>query len=280
MVNISASPSNEFFGRVNLVDTAYSSVCEILFDLVRTSEEWKKSLDKDLATILLTGILAETESFLSSSTTARAFETASRLQELGAAHSDIIEHLFKQKSYADVKVLGRILGNLELDTVHQMAWASVGKSDFELVEANPEDIDDWTDQLLRHANGADTVILLVEHPEKTIIQLRFAEEGMTLKADLLEKTGLTGSTETVKNGLDFEIPKKSIMEIQMKFLRALADTQEERLGLSPGTKIEKAELSPRAQDSVPKKSQASGQSSSPAEPKNVPFEVPGEESEK
>ena len=118
------------------------------------------------------------------------------------------------------------------------------------------------------------VVLFVEHPEKTIIQLRFAEEGMTLKSDLLEKAGLTGSAETVKNGLDFEIPKKSIMEIQMKFLRALADVQEERLGLSPGTEIEKAELAPRSTTKEhAKKSVQAPSNISPAEPKNVPFDT-------
>lgn len=276
VVNISVSPANEFFGNVNLVDPSRSAVCEILFELLEQNKSLVKFLDKQIATELLTGIIAQTDSFLDPVTTATSFEAASRLQALGADQSDIIEHIFKKKSLQTLKVWGRILGNLELDMVHRIAWSGLAKADFELADAKPEHIGDMVGELLRHTKGAELVALFVEHKKKSVIQVRSSNSNVNF-ADLQKFLG--GSGELVRGGLDFEIEKKSVAEIQYQMLKLLVDFQKQRLQIPEEIEIQKMDITDLpdihpAQTELPL-SQKNGEKEVLATPPaHIPFEAP------
>ena len=252
------------------MDAAASSVCELLAEIIFENNVWKTTLDAETATMILTGIVAETESFLAQSTSARAFELAAKLQELGAAQSDVIENLYKQKTFRNLKVLGRLLNNLALDRKHQMSWTKISDSDFELIDATPDDIDGWIDQLLRHINGADFVAMFVEPREKSVVMIRLN----SCEIDLSELQKLFPEKfQTVRNGVYFEFGKNSISEIQAPVLRALADLQERRLRIAPGTAIEKAELIEKSDDTPPRPATINEKKFNPRAPENVPFET-------
>ncbi len=270
IINISVSPSNEFFGRVNLVDASASAVCELLTDIITTDPEFKKHLDTELSTTLLSGILAATESFLAPNTSARAFEFAAELQSRGANQSDIIEYLFKQKSFANLRVLGRLLGNLQLDQAHRMAWTNLTASDLELTETTFEDLDGWTGQLLRHVNGTDIVVAFVEKEEDALIQIRTGNE---LHLDALANM-FEGSVTKVLHGFDLLIAGKSVPEIQSHALRIVADWQERRLRMEK-TDIHKMTLDELSisQKQEPEK-ELKKSSPEPHVPENIPFEIP------
>ncbi len=272
VINISASPANQFFGKVNLVDPSKSSVCEILFELLEKNDFLLEHMDSRLATILLTGILAETETFLSSSTTAGALEAAARLQTMGAHQSEIIEHLFKMKSLATLKLWGRILGNLEMDPVHRITWSNVVKADFELAEAVPEDTDVIADQLLRYTKGVELAVLFLEGKKKTVIQIRSAIPAIQF-SDLQNHLG--GGGALVQGGMDFEIPKKGVAEVQFEVLRLLVQFQKKRLHIPEEIEIQKTDLSETvspAQTSLPIETQAPAVSPTP--PSEIPFDAP------
>jgi len=270
IVNISVSPANEFFGRVNLVDASASSVCEILTDIIKTEPEFEKHLDANLSTMLLSGVLAATDSFLASNTSARSLELAADLQSRGANQSEVIEYLFKQKSFANLRVLGRLLGNLQLDPKHQMAWTNLTGSDFELTETTFDDLDGWSGQLLRHINGADVVITFIEKEEDALIQIRTGNE-----IDLLALSdSFEGNIVSVPHGFNVTFPKKSVPEIQSHVLRTVADWQERRL------RMEKTDIRKITLDELAIKKEEEVQpllkiaEPMPQAPENIPFEIP------
>jgi nanoRNase/pAp phosphatase (c-di-AMP/oligoRNAs hydrolase) len=269
-INISANPSNEFFGKVNLVNPAASSVCEVLADF--TLNYFPEAINEQIATIFLTGILSETESFLSSTTTAKSLTLAAQLQEIGASQSEIIEHLFKEKTFANLRVLGRMMNNLQLDPIHHMAWSMMTHPDFELTETEAKDIDGWSDNLLRHTNGADFLIFFVAHPDKTVVQLRSATGNL----DFSDIGQQFPDTEIVKNGINVLFEKQSITDIKGNFLRKCAYFQEQNLQLEPGLPIQKTEIMAPLQykkiDTDPmilKK-----ETGAPLPPENLPFDAP------
>ncbi|MCF7812782.1 hypothetical protein K9M59_04310 [Candidatus Gracilibacteria bacterium] len=278
IVNISASPSAESFGRVNLIDPSQTSVCEILSSFFRNQKDF--SFSKDIATMLLTGIIERTGSFLKPTTSASGLEAASILQQTGADQSQIIEHIFKKKSLSTLKVWGRVLSNLELDTVHRLAWSAVTKADFELVDSEASDTGPMIDELLRYTKGAELTALFLEKKDETFVQIRASHTPLDFSA--LQKY-LGGAGEIVSEGLDIHLEKKSVAEVEYQILQLLVDFQKSRLHIAPDIGIQKTELSPEnkspAQTSFPILQHRSQPEVSPTPPAEIPFEAPGQTSQ-
>lgn len=272
IVNISVSPSNDFFGRVNLTDVSRSAVCEVLFDLFQSTEPFSGFIDEDIATLLLAGIIERTGSFQEPGTTASAFEAASGLQARGAAQSDIIEHLFKMKSLPTLKIWGRVLGNLEFDPVHKVIWSGIGKADFELAEAESTDIEDMTGELLRHMKGAELAVLFIEEKSGARVSLRSSAPNINF-SELNRALG--GAGEMVTHGLDFFLEKRTLAEIQFQLLQLVIDFQKRRLHIPEDVEIQKEELlqaDPAQTSFLPQKTE--GPTISPTPPANIPFDAP------
>lgn len=273
IINVATSPANEFFGRVNYVDASASAICELLTDLFSSEPTFEKNITAELSTILLAGILSATESFLAPNTSAKSLEMAAELQSRGADQSEVIEHLFKQKSFANLRILGRLLGNLQLDQTHQMAWTNITSSDFELTETTFDDLDGWSGQLLRHINGTDIVVAFVEKDENSLVQIRTGNE---IDLATLEQM-FEGTIEKIEYGFDLLIQGKSVPEIQSHALRIIADWQEQRLQIEK-TDIQKTTLEELAlpKEEITKPIEKKIEPIAHA-PKNIPFEIPIQE---
>ena len=272
ILNISNNPANEMFGNVNLVNASASSVSEILANLVMEDKTLRKSLNKNSINAFFAGISASTDNFLSAKTSSRSLSLAAELQKLGANHSQIIEYLFKRKTEKQIKVLGRMLNNLQLDANHRLAWTTLTQSDFELAEASPTDLDSWLEELLRHVNGADFVANFVEFSDHTLVQLRAEVEDFDF-SDLEKDFKLI----SVPFGVDFVILKKSVAEVQALVLRNFADFQESRLGLEKGLDIKKIDIYAEYEKQKAVQAEKTKQipaKKSPQAPTEVPFIAP------
>ncbi len=276
IANISACSSNEFFGKINMVDIAKSSTCELISQWLLNEAEFSKFFDVDLATILLAGIISTTESFLEPATTANALEVAGALQKIGAKHSDIIEHLFKMKTLPALKIWGTILNNLEFDPVHHISWANVSHNDFCAAKAAPEDVTDLTNGLLRHVKGSDLIVVFLETSKEILVKIRVSSSSGPNTQQLKE----IFDGEIVLNGIDYKIPNTSLAKAEMDVLPRLAELQKNRIpNLSEDQGIEKFEIKVN-QEEVEKevfpmaKNTAQGsQESVPKAPEEVPFRI-------
>lgn len=132
VINIDHTPSNEFFGKINLVDVAVSSTAELIYNLVSGLDE--KLIDEEIATELLTGIIAETESFQNKNTTPKAFLAAAALIAKGANKQDIIRYLYKTKSVSMLKLMGKAMAGLRYNSQYKLAWSVI--EDGEFIKAN------------------------------------------------------------------------------------------------------------------------------------------------
>lgn len=93
IINIDFHRINEQYGAVNLIDSNAASLCEIL---VALSESLQNGLiDEQIATALLTGIMASTDRFTANHTTAKALTVAAQLMAAGAKQQQIVRALYK-----------------------------------------------------------------------------------------------------------------------------------------------------------------------------------------
>jgi hypothetical protein len=132
VINIDNNPSNEYFGKINLVDVAASSTAEIVFNLIGEMDE--KLIDDKIATDLLTGVIAATDSFQNKNTTPKAFMAAASLIAQGANKQEIIRYLYKTKSVSMLKLMGKAMSGLKYNSQYKLAWSVIDDDSF--IKAN------------------------------------------------------------------------------------------------------------------------------------------------
>ena len=129
VINIDFKGANQGFGQFNLVEVNASSISEIVYDLILQIEQ--EFVDEHVATSLLTGIIAETNSFQNNRTTPQSFVKSSRLINSGAKQQDIINQLYKNKSMGFLKLWGTVLATLKHEPENSLAYSAVNRGDLE-----------------------------------------------------------------------------------------------------------------------------------------------------
>jgi nanoRNase/pAp phosphatase (c-di-AMP/oligoRNAs hydrolase) len=138
-INIDFRASNENYGQYNMVSLSATSVSEIVLDVINKFEA--SLIDENIATQLLAGIIAETNSFQHVRTTPQTFLKASQLVSLGAKQQDIISHLYKTKSLGLLKLWGRVLARVKQDMDLALAYSAINQADVEKAGATNSDVE-------------------------------------------------------------------------------------------------------------------------------------------
>jgi len=271
-LNISANPGTADYAKVNLIDPTKSSTCEILFDCLQHDTEFQKQIDANIATSLLTGMIASTGSFLRPNTTASSLEAAALLQNIGAEQSDIIEHLFKQKSFNTLKVWGKVFASLELDPVHKIAWTYITQNDLTQLDANANDVENITAEILRYTEDIDLAVLVIEHPTQTLAQLRTKNRNLDWKPFTESHKAVN-----VESGINIIYAEPSAAKVTDGLVKDLVQWQKDRLQISPDTPITKlkASIPSTTTPKLPIEGLEKKPSVHATPPAEFPFSVPG-----
>ena len=119
--------SNEKFGKINLVDSKITSTGELLF---RVFEDWEVKINKNIAEGLLTGIIGDTGSFQYQNVGEKTLQAAAELIKLGADKDKIIYNIYRNVSFAEVKIWGKIVENMQIDRENRFVWSVVSVLDY------------------------------------------------------------------------------------------------------------------------------------------------------
>jgi nanoRNase/pAp phosphatase (c-di-AMP/oligoRNAs hydrolase) len=138
VINMDFRGSNQGFGQFNLVQVNATSLSEIVFDLI--SEMEREMIDSGIATSLLAGIIAETNSFQHGKTTPAVFQKASQLVSLGGDQQDVVNKMYKHKSLGFLKLWGRVLARMRVDPGSQIVYSEAGQQDVEKSGASSGDV--------------------------------------------------------------------------------------------------------------------------------------------
>lgn len=207
------SPEHERYGQINCIDLAASACGEVCARFLR--EVAPTTIDPDVATCLMAGIIAETRGFRSPRMSVRTFEITSLLLTVGARREEIFEHLFRTKTVGQLQLWGRALTRLKVDQDRKLVWTLISQHDFLAARASEADLPDLVDELLSTSPDAHVILLLYEQADHTICVLARTLGGHDATA-LLKPIGGVGDTSLARACLipqDLQQAERTVLEV-------------------------------------------------------------------
>ncbi len=223
LVNIDFRGNNESYGQFNLVSLSATSCSEIVLDFINKFEA--SLIDENIATQLLAGIIAETDSFQHVRTTPQTFLKASQLVTLGAKQQDIINSLYKTKSLGLLKLWGRVLARLKQDTESSLAYSAINQNDIEKSTASPSDVELIIKEMAQQLGFAKIFLFMKEESEKSTVVYCQTTLPISLTEIFSQFEPKTIAQQTVKFNVS-----ESVIETEKKLLELL---QNEMAKLKP-----------------------------------------------
>ena len=139
IINIDHHPKNDIWkiAKINIVNEKATSTCEILYDIFL---KLGTPIDREVATIILTGIYTDTGGFQHSNTTPGTFKIIAELLSRGARLKEISENVLNSRSVAMLKLWGLALDRIEQRQDLKLIYSVITRSDIEKVGAGDEDL--------------------------------------------------------------------------------------------------------------------------------------------
>ncbi len=151
-------------GDLRLFDESAGAVCLIIAELVKSAG---LAFDPALATALLVGIATDTGWFRFSSTDGRVLRMAAELVDAGAPPAPIYRAIYEQDAPGKLRLLGRMLQNLELLAGGRLAVLKLRRADFDAVGADGTMTEDLVNEAGR-LEGIEAILLFTEEPDGSI----------------------------------------------------------------------------------------------------------------
>ena len=156
LVMLDHHATNPGFGHVAVVDPAAAATAELVYHLIRRLG-WP--LDRETATALLAGIVADTGRFQYSSTAPGVLRVAATLVAAGARPEEIGQRLYEWRPFGYLQVASAVLGRARLED--GLAWSVLYAADGSAAGVGPEDLDMLIDDL-RVSREAEVTALVKE----------------------------------------------------------------------------------------------------------------------
>ncbi|MDD5606006.1 MAG: DHHA1 domain-containing protein [Patescibacteria group bacterium] len=225
VINIDHHASNDYFGKVNLVNMTAASTAEILVGLIEALGS--NLLDDDVATCLLTAMIADTNSFQNPNTTPKALTVAAQMVGFGARQQEIIKNIYRTKSLGALQLWGRVLARAQSDTEYRLVWTTANLDDLSATGATQQDLSGLIDEFLSSVPDTDVAILISER-EPGIIHGSIRTNS-DAKADEIAKLFGGGGHP---GAAAFKLPKSSLEQAATEIIDNIKTYQAERLNLA------------------------------------------------
>lgn len=157
--------SNEGFGKINLIDSNVTSTGELLF---RVFEDWGIRLNADIAECLLTGIIGDTGSFQYQNVGESTLRAAADLIKLGANKDRIIYNIYRNISFSEIKIWGKIIENMHIDTERRFVWSVLRVEDYSGFVGNESIKEDAANLFFPVVKGTDFGIIMEERADNIL----------------------------------------------------------------------------------------------------------------
>ncbi len=158
VVNIDHHRSNTRFGQLNHVEP---ETCASGMIVYRLSEELGLALDRDKATNIYIGIVADTGNFRYSNTTPEVLRVGSRLIEAGVDGARVASLLFATRPLGALRLLGEALTTLTAELGGKVGLIILDRDVFARTGADSADVEGVVNYA-KHLAGTDVGVLLRE----------------------------------------------------------------------------------------------------------------------
>jgi phosphoesterase RecJ-like protein len=206
IVNIDHHVSNPGYGAVQLIDTDAAATCEIVAILL---PELGVPLDRELATLLMAGIVQDTHTFAHPNATPRTLRVAADLVAAGAQLSAINRAIYADKPFSTLRLWGLILAGAEERLGGRIVHASMTLAMLAETGEQPTASEGFVD-LLGTTKHADVNVLFKEvEPRRVRVSVRTSE-----KADAVAITSVFGGGGHARAaGCTLEVPLAEAREL-------------------------------------------------------------------
>ncbi len=123
LINLDHHGTNTLFGEVNLVDPGTVAAAEGVLDW---AARLGISLDLQIASCLLTGLVTDTLCFRTSNVTAIVLSKAQQLMEAGASLSDITQRTVMRKPFSVLRLWSAVMPTIRLE--EGVIWAVIDRA--------------------------------------------------------------------------------------------------------------------------------------------------------
>lgn len=161
-LNIDHHITNTNFGRINVIDTQSAATAEML---ARLLPRLGLKISPSVAANLLTGLIADTLGFRTSSVTPSALRIAADLMEAGGDLPRLYRQALLQRTFEAGRYWGAGLSRLEHE--NGLVWATLTLADRQGSEYPGRDDADLIN-VVSSIEGADVALIFVEQPEKRV----------------------------------------------------------------------------------------------------------------
>ena len=135
VINIDHHVSNTKYGDINYVDTNVPATGELVYELL---SYMGMPLTASIATNLYTAIVTDSGSFQYESVRPRTLEIAGKLMKEGADLAAVRENLWETRSLVNIRLLAKVLPELQLSEDGLISWVSISKKLQEKLGAKSE----------------------------------------------------------------------------------------------------------------------------------------------
>jgi bifunctional oligoribonuclease and PAP phosphatase NrnA len=167
VVNIDHHPSNNFYGRYNVVVPASASATMIVYRILC---ELDYPVDRHAATCLLTGLYTDTGSLQHSNTSSEALRVAAELMAKGANLRNLSKEIFNTTKVSTMRLWGRVFKNI-VKTDDGVTMSVITQKDFQETGANFDEIAGAVD-FVNSVPGSQYSVILTERDGKVKGSLR------------------------------------------------------------------------------------------------------------
>ena len=131
-------PSADPAGTLVVSDTTACATAELVYDLA-TVLDWK--ISPAVARSLYTGMLTDTGGFRFSNTSPRCLSVAGQLLAYGVDPEEMYTLIYASAPAGRVRLMAEVLGTLQVDETHGLAWLTMGADALEKHGVKAEDLD-------------------------------------------------------------------------------------------------------------------------------------------
>ena len=123
----------------SFIDTNYCATGHIIFDFIKRTNI--VDLDYEIAEPIYAAIMTDTGSFRFDRTTSEVHKIIAELLDAGVNPEDVYDQLYDQSKFSKIKLLGRALESIKLESDHKIGYMTLTQkdfSDFNAVESDTE----------------------------------------------------------------------------------------------------------------------------------------------
>lgn len=184
VANIDHHVSNPGYGQAVWIEPEAAATCEMV---ARLLPELGVSIDAELATCLMAGIVQDTHTFAHPNATPRTLRVAADLLEAGAALSAINRAIYADKPFSTLALWGLMLADCAASAAGRIVHASMTTEMLAATGEQPSSAEGFVD-LLGSTRSADVTILFKEQaPTEVRVSVR-----TTVRADAVAITSAFG----------------------------------------------------------------------------------------